>query len=208
MRLPTITFAFSIFSVSCLSGCIGNPCGYEPEDPDQYVGKTGKVAVYNAPEAPNSIESIALGETIKANDFIIELRLEPKDGSASSVGYLWSNINLSLFTAAHACSPYESLAYRDLTSLDITSNADFSDRYPAGTRLNDLFKVEYYYDREAYGMDIDDLLNPHSRQDRKPLSYMQLKLTVVPSLSMSHLFTVVVANQPPIILGEVTFDVK
>ena len=83
MRLSTIIFALLAFTVCGLSGCLGNPCGKGPEDPDHIVGRIGKVAIYNAPKAPNSIEAIALGETIAAHDFIIELRLEPKDGSAS-----------------------------------------------------------------------------------------------------------------------------
>jgi hypothetical protein len=100
--------------------------------------------------------------------------------------------SFSLINSAHACSPPAPYTNEKIKVLNITSNQDFSDNYPAGTNLNSLFSVEYndlgvYKNdggstRSAFRLDEYVELKPNAGQ------LLQLKLNQKPGPIKSHEF--------------------
>lgn len=190
----------------CISACRGGGGG--GSYPDKIIATAFTVSEYNAPQAPNTTLAIDPQATIDAADFIIEVRLVPKSTTTESSLYnlaLQHQLTFSLFNSTHA-DPAPPLAQTNLDQIKITSNAKFSNDYPAGSSLNDLFSIEYLNGLDFFGQGIEDITDPikggaHSLKDL----HLQLRLTQPPSESLTHSFSIQV-NYTPFDLEEITFN--
>lgn len=205
----TISKLFHIGALSCfLSLSVG--CGPQCEPIDDYLellAKGGKLTAHNAPTAPNGFDAITNdSEAISASEYLIEIRLvEKSEGSSMSLENTSPGFTFSLFENAYACSYPPPLEFDTIHRINITSDANFSPDYPAGTSLNPLFKVEFYQKGvldglELYGLDVTNL----SVGNVAIPELLQLALTEEPSLSKQHQFTVTI-NSHDLRLNKVNF---
>lgn len=192
-----------------LSGCYPGCDDFE-QDPYKHVVSASTIQVYNAPQKPNTSTPIELRTTAEANDFMIEVKTIPTNSNASEtnfISYFVPKISIHLFNSAHACSPPTSIISQKLAILNITSDSDFSEQYPAGSNLNKLFKIEFFEGEDLSGLDIEDITEESTidYDSGHTLQHLQLKLTQAPSLSKSHRFFVQVNYADIFTLQTVTF---
>ena len=76
-----------------------------------------------------------------------------------------------LIKSAYACSPVPPYTDEKIEILNIISNQDFSDDFPAGANLNSLFNVEYN-DQWIYKRDV----NSSNRSAYRFDEYIELNL--------------------------------
>ena len=94
----------------------------------------------------------------------------------------WNN-NFSLTNTAFACSPEDKISFdKNLLDFKITSSADFSEQFKAGSNLNSLFKIF-----ESGYSDIDLLLNNNKNQLLLESGLYTLKTK--PEKELTHTFT-------------------
>lgn len=180
-------------------GCTGATRNSGPQSKlEAYVSQ---VITFHAPESANYSDEVMDGGAIDTTDFMLEIKAVHHSEFATS--RTWP-ITVNWVNSALAETPAPDLADTSVYSLVITSNRDFSTEYPAGSSLNDLFKIEYLrtgYGRNSswgsynaphgntqnlYGMTIDDYLNG----DNYMILHMQLTLKEAPTEDGVHQFTV------------------
>lgn len=124
-----------------LSSCGGksiDSCGGSTPKPVHYLVNHYDATLVRYPKAIDDqfyLASPALitgSQPVEWKAFSIEIKAKWQIYS----GFRWPQV--SLFSQAMACSPVES-ALQKLTKISITSANDFSDKYPAGSELLDLF---------------------------------------------------------------------
>ena len=138
---------------------------------------------------------------LPANSESVFQATEPVAGTAAYAEYLLKIVTTTQRRSAdpgNGCSlTVYTLSDRNLVDLEITSNNNFGDVFPAGSSLNDLFNV-------TVGVSIrnnvipDKVFNPRNRQtvsqylSRIPIQplVLDLKLNQKPSDSSAHVFTV------------------
>lgn len=206
---------FKMAILSCLavalSGCMP-PCGSttNPTSYNHYISVEGAtISVYNAPDRMNLLEPLPSQGAINANDFVITLSTKAEKESSSGAQSSHASIRFGLFKRAHACSPAQSSSEQSqrLTRLNITSDQDFNDFYPAGTSLNPLFQIETMGFDSVYGMEIDDIFQ--SRGGEIDLyKHLELRLTEAPTVNKLHNFRVEINDEPAVILSGVKFNEK
>jgi hypothetical protein len=126
-----------------LSSCGGDPtdtCGGSPPEQKVYLinGYNTNLVRYDKPidsVTPQSPKLLANNESPAWNTFSIELNAAYQH-QAKALPVL----QFSLFAQAMACSPVPPAGKQKLTKISITSANDYSDKYPAGRELVDVFE--------------------------------------------------------------------
>jgi hypothetical protein len=85
---------------------------------------------------PQSPKPLANNESLTWNTFSLELQAIYQNYQAKALPAL----QFSLFAQAMACSPPLPVGKQKLTKISITSANDYSDKYPAGSELVDVFE--------------------------------------------------------------------
>ncbi|MDG5768295.1 hypothetical protein QA596_12595 [Balneolales bacterium ANBcel1] len=91
--------------------------------------------------------SIIQSDSIQFDEFAINM-YPVQEYFYSSVFY---KINFQFIQSAYACSPIDPVSDDKILDIQIYSDKDFSDEYPAGENLAELFEVYALYMREGPG---------------------------------------------------------
>lgn len=119
-------------------GCMGGP---DCEDRLEFSGQSiGEINISQSQDGEPIREII---------ESIFYIRFVPEETEISSlVGCARSitDISYSFFPKANAASCIETKYSETVTAINITSDSDFDEMYPAGDSLNDIFAVSFYYE--------------------------------------------------------------
>ncbi|MEJ6476622.1 hypothetical protein [Pseudoalteromonas piscicida] len=195
---------FATALVGCNSGSSG------PDEEDQ-CGGTGSsvfdITGFNLGEFKaenNNVDEFVSteydgAEPIPYQTLVLQLKADTQSVAQVSA----PNFQFSLISSAYACSPTLPFTNENITDINITSSAAFSDDLPAGSNLNDVFDVVYigleYRNQVAYGtldngekdyFSISEFLEIEQREAGKVI---QLALNSEPSYKQNHVFYIEVS---------------
>ena len=195
--LKLLVATASITAALLLAGC--DDCG--PFTNYELRATARMLDAVNAPENPN--ETSVISSSVSYDEFIVDLEMS----ATSRKSNILSNISFSFISNAHACSPPSAPYEIPLTQLEITSDSDFNEAYPAGANLAELFYVEYFFSRYTtdannyFMFTISDLI---ARGVNEP-ERLQLRLLEAPNLSSRHTLVIKV-NEESHTLDKVVFE--
>jgi hypothetical protein len=133
--------ALCLLLSSCGGGDPTDTCGGSPPKQQVYLitGYSTSLVSYEKPietVTPQSPKPLANNESPTWNTFSLELQATYQSYQAKVLPVL----QFSLFAQAMACSPVVPAGKQKLTKISITSANNYSDKYPAGSELVDVFE--------------------------------------------------------------------
>ncbi len=145
-------------------------------------------------------EIISEEQTVEALDFILVFKRLDKEpiSRAQTLANVFGSLLINRAVADSQIFIHE----HKLGRIEITSDAEFSENYPAGSSLNNLFTIDYYSISDgdyinskktpidAYAVD----LNYINYQNIKAPKLLQLRLLKAPTSEKTHLFTVATSS--------------
>ncbi|OCQ21278.1 hypothetical protein A7985_11675 [Pseudoalteromonas luteoviolacea] len=186
-------------------------CGSDSYNPDLPVPNTDKtivvngfdVQVYQRQENTSSVgDSIIRGTVYSSNDTVafndaiigIDTQTEYVQNSAKIMRFK----PFSLMNKAYALSPVPPQVAQKISAITVTSAYDFSDEYPSGSNLNDLFLVteasvgnQFYTfeeDKRAYFTVTEYIENNIHNEHAHAGFILNLMLNTAPELDSSITF--------------------
>ncbi|WP_260492034.1 DUF5034 domain-containing protein [Pseudoalteromonas maricaloris] len=108
------------------------------------------------------------------------------------------SFEFSLISTAYACSPVPPYTDEKITDINITSSAAFSDEFPAGSSLNEVFDIVYIgsdYSNQVDYRRLDNGENDYfsiseflDMEDKKASEFIQFALNSEPTYKQNHVF--------------------
>ncbi len=189
----------TIFALSGCGGNSGNPCNpstYSDPQLESLEANAGiALADPDANDFYNYTRPVEASEIIDSDNFMISFR--------ALVSYTVTKnakpLRFSLFPNAYACSPYLPPLERNIEALEITSDAEFSNAYPSGISLNNVFELEFFSDSSP-NQEVSRLLfngttlSINELVDLRPTvgsdDFLQFRPSQNPETEKTHVFTV------------------
>ncbi|TCI05219.1 hypothetical protein EZV61_04450 [Corallincola luteus] len=164
------------------------PFEYQPEN-DPYP--------YESPYFTFELSPLEDAAETNAENYLLSLTADIENTPlVSSTTHSWFDALNGLFISkAYACTPAEDIYYEEIDAIRITSDQDFSEQYPAGSELNELFIVQWAY-KDGYSYDADtDVATPYTLAEyvaQTPDAYqlLQIRLSEAPTTDPVHQFTI------------------
>ena len=145
LSIAGIAVLFTFITISCDSP-LDIDCG---PFPDKFRVTDFSTSIKKVTHYDSSTLSIQLSEiqsdSIQFDEFAIEM-YPVTEVFFSSV---FDKINFQFIKSAYACSPIDPASDDKILDIQIYSDKDFSDEYPAGENLAELFEVYALYMREG-----------------------------------------------------------
>jgi hypothetical protein len=145
LSIVSIAVLFTFVSISCNTPTDLN-CG---PFPDKFRVTDFSTSIKKVTHYDSSTRSIQLSEiqsdSIQFDEFAIDM-YPVTEVFFSSV---FDKINFQFIQSAYACSPIDPVSDDKILDIQIYSDKDFSDEYPAGENLAELFEVYALYMREG-----------------------------------------------------------
>lgn len=193
MKFIIRVFLVSIFSMgilSSLTSCLDGACREAAQEYDIQ----GMVVYSGVVIGSNSIGRISIAtpdSLIEENTFGLTL--------FATISFVYNEESwykkIKLFSVAYAtsCAISDTFTQEIIASINISSDSDFSVNYPAGSSLNELFKVSYI-DNNTSQNPVNQNVNEFVSTSPQAGTTINLLLLSHPDISKAHVFKIEYAH--------------